>query len=217
MRPNTVLLGWPGSEATAESFGRHLRVISMLGCSIVAARFEGASSAESGILVTGRQQPADAGTLGPAASPEADAPDEVPAEDPWAVPEGTIDVWWRGARNGALMLLFAHLLRQNRRWRNRPIRLIRVIESESGRGEVERHLSELVHAARIEAETVVFVHDDPGTVIREQSAQAAVALVGFTPPETGKETEFYLRLQSLVGDLPRVLFVHSVGPIALEA
>jgi hypothetical protein len=38
-------------------------------------------------------------------------------EDPLRVPAGTIDVWWRGKHNGALMLILAHLLVQNEVWR----------------------------------------------------------------------------------------------------
>lgn len=227
LRPNTVLLGWPTSAGAVESFGRHLRVIAKLGCSIVAARFEGARAGDSGVVAyrsRGESAERAAGSGGETSHAEVPSDRDRKAsiadgspEDPWAVPRGTIDVWWRGARNGALMLLLAHLLRQNRRWRDHDIRLIRVIESEGGRAEVERHLQALVHGARIEAETLVYVHDDPAAVIREQSADAAVSFVGFTPPQSGEEVAFYERLESLVGDLSRVLFVHSVGPIALDA
>ena len=43
-----------------------------------------------------------------------------------------IDVWWRGRKNGELMLLLAHLLTLNDAWRQRPVRLLRVIENEEG-------------------------------------------------------------------------------------
>ena len=54
-------------------------------------------------------------------------------DDPWHAPRGTIDVWWRGQGNGALMLLLAHLLTQNDEWRGRPIRLLRVVPNAEAR------------------------------------------------------------------------------------
>lgn len=56
-------------------------------------------------------------------------------QDPWIAPPGSVDVWWRGKKNGALMLLLAHLLIQNTAWRTRNIRLLRVIPAEAGREE----------------------------------------------------------------------------------
>jgi hypothetical protein len=48
-------------------------------------------------------------------------------------PQGTIDVWWNTLRNGSLMLLLAHLLQQNSEFRGSPIRLLHIVENESGR------------------------------------------------------------------------------------
>ncbi|MDZ7618944.1 MAG: hypothetical protein U1E05_18210 [Patescibacteria group bacterium] len=67
-------------------------------------------------------------------------PEETDNEaDPWEAPPGSIDVWWRGMKNGELMLMLAHLLQQNPAWRNRPIRLLRAIGSEAGWAEVLRN------------------------------------------------------------------------------
>ena len=37
---------------------------------------------------------------------------------------GAINIWWDGPRNGNMMLILAHLLKQNQAWRNHPIRIL---------------------------------------------------------------------------------------------
>jgi hypothetical protein len=137
--------------------------------------------------------------------------------DPWDVPPGTLDVWWRGRQNGELMLLLAHLLRQNPSWRSREIRLMRAIENEAGREEVHRHLSRLIDAARIRATPRVVVTGDILAGIQQTSRSAALVIMGFEAPEEGQEQAFYDRMEHWVGDLPRVLLVDSIGGMSLES
>jgi hypothetical protein len=115
------------------------------------------------------------------------------------------------------MLLLAHLLTKNNEWRTRPIRLLRVIESEKGRDEVHQHLNALIEAARIRAVADVVVAADPPRAIQHTSALAAIVLMGFEAPDEGDEESFYQRMESLAGDLPRVVFVDSVGGMSLES
>ncbi|MEX2187222.1 MAG: amino acid permease [Pirellulales bacterium] len=140
----------------------------------------------------------------------------VEPEDPWCVPPGTIDVWWRGRENGDLMLLLAHLLTLDDEWRNHTIRLLRVIPSEAGREDVRRHLVELADAARIHAEPVVIVAADAREAIQRTSDSAALVFLGFDVPEQGREKEFFERMQHVAGRLERVVFVDSIGGMSLE-
>jgi hypothetical protein len=181
MRPNTILLGWPGHCDRAKEFGEMLRTVAGLNSSIIAIRFHGES------------------------------------DDPWHAPSGTIDVWWRGKANGALLLLLAHLLSQNKEWRGRPIRLLRCVSNPDASDDVKRNLAELIDQARIRARAVVVCHDNVQSAIQEQSHGAAIVLLGFDPPAENDETEFYARMESLGGDLQRVVLVHSVGGMTLES
>ena len=140
---------------------------------------------------------------------------EEPA-DPWEVPEGTVDVWWRGKANGPLMLLLAHLLTTNDQWRTRQIRLLRVAPSEAAQREMAEHLEHLIETSRIRAAATVIVADDVPRAIQQASRQAAVAILGFEAPEEGKELAFVEGMESLVGSLPRVIFVDSAGGVELE-
>ncbi len=142
----------------------------------------------------------------------ADEPD-----DPWEVPAGTVDVWWRGRQNGELMLLLAHLLVKNDVWRSHRIRLLRVIENASGREEVQRHLTGLIESSRIRATPHVVVADDPVAAIAQWSRDAAVAFMGFEAPQEGDELAFCQRMDQWAGQLPRVVFVDSIGDMSLES
>lgn len=136
---------------------------------------------------------------------------------PGEAPPGTIDVWWRGQRNGELMVLLAHLLAKNNEWRTRPIRVLRAIEHPGGEGEVRQHLERLIEEARINAEPVVVVNRDIRAAIQEVSSAAAICLMGFEAPEPGDERAFYRRMEFLANGLPRVAFVDSVGGTSLES
>ena len=137
-------------------------------------------------------------------------------EDPWEVPKGTLDVWWRGHQNGELMLLLAHLLTKNTAWRSHQIRLLRVIDKEVGQEEVRQHLVQLIDSARIRAKAEVIVCDDPRRAIQEQSKSSAMTFIGFEAPEEGDEKGFFDRMESWVGDLPRVVLVDSIGGMSLD-
>ena len=116
-----------------------------------------------------------------------------------------------------LMLLLAHLLTLNDAWRQRTVRLLRVIENEEGREEVARHLTELADHARIQVAVQVVVSDDPRRVIQESSRHAAIVLMGFESPAEGDEQAFFERMEAWAGHLARVVFVDSIGGMSLES
>ncbi len=191
LRPNTVLLGWPKDESKAEPFGANIRLIARMNRSILAARF---------------------------LSQREDQEDSVNVDDHWTIPPGTIDVWWRGMDNGALMLLLAHLLHRNPGWRDHPIRVLRSVPNEQAKQEVRQHLLELGASARMDFEAVVIVSELPaGDIIQLYSREAALVLLGFRTPEEGAERDLYRRMEEIAGDLRRVILVDSAGGMALES
>jgi amino acid transporter len=138
------------------------------------------------------------------------------SEDPWEVPQGTIDVWWRGKANGPLMLLLAHLLTTNPEWRKQEIRLLRIASAEAAHDEMTRHLAALIESSRIRAVPRAIVADDVPAAIQETSRDAAVVILGFEAPGEGGEVAFYQAMERIVGDLPRVILVDSAGGIELD-
>ena len=134
---------------------------------------------------------------------------ELPGEGP-----KRIDVWWRGLKNGGLMLLLAHLLRQNWAWRNSEVRLVRSVPNEAAREGTLADLEALLQKARVSARAEVVVSEASfAQVLRQESGDAALVVLGFEPPELdGKETEdWWMRYDILLKDSPPVLLVCSAG------
>ena len=59
-----------------------------------------------------------------------------------------IDIWWRGQKNGALMLLLAFLISENWEWENVVIRILRLVEKEEGRMPAEEALKKMMFSYR---------------------------------------------------------------------
>ncbi len=114
------------------------------------------------------------------------------------------------------MLLLAHLLRQNPQWRDHSIRILRVVPRQEAMEDVHRHLPELAVSSRIEAEAVPVCSIQVAETIQNASSSAAVTIVGFEPPDEGRETEFFDSIEHITGSLPRVLIVNSRGGMELE-
>ncbi len=194
MRANTVLMGWPNDEETAEPFGHYLRLITRMKRSVICTRFlDYRRDGEGDEELSGTR------TL------------------TLEAPRGSIDVWWRGKGNGELMVTLAHLLKNHPEWRDNTIRVLRIVASEEGRAEVRDHIMEVATAARIVVEPIVIVSTDTMETIHKASADAAVVIFGFQPPEKGAGREFFRRMEDIVGELPRVLFVNSAGGVELES
>ncbi|MFP6906882.1 MAG: amino acid permease [Verrucomicrobiota bacterium] len=134
-----------------------------------------------------------------------------------SVPRGPIDIWWRGQQHGPLMLLLAHLLVQNQEWRNRKIRLLRVVSSEQDQADAKERLLQLAKESRISLEAEVFVSKNVGRKIRSVSAGAALVFLGFDPPVEGQEVAFMNRTNEFTSELPNVALVSSAGGISLYA
>ena len=137
--------------------------------------------------------------------------------DAWEIPRGVIDVWWRGRANGELMVLLAHLIRENPVWRGTRLRLLRVVENEAGIEEVQSHLDGLLKEARIKGTTKVVVSNNPAAAIQSNSRDSAFVFLGMQPPVEGDEEAFFHRIEGLVGSLERVAFVQSAGEMRLES
>ncbi len=139
-------------------------------------------------------------------------------KDKWIAPTGTVDVWWQGRKHGALMLILAHMLVQNPEWRNRAIRVLHATPSGYDKTKAaENMLVKLLKSARIEATHEVVVTDNLAEVIQTRSAESAVVLIGFSPPEEGAENEFFEQTSQLISGVSNVLLVCDAGDISLEA
>lgn len=123
-----------------------------------------------------------------------------------------IDIWWRGQRNGGLMVLLAHLLRQNREWLQADLRILRLVQSEAGRVPARESLQELIDTARVDATPRVVVEDRPfQEVMPEYSSAATCVFIGFELPAEDKMAGWFARENAIVRDVPNLIRVHSSG------
>ena len=131
--------------------------------------------------------------------------------------QGPIDIWWRGRKNGSLMLILAHLLVCNRDWGKTPIRLIRMAPAEQRRS-AEQELQALAEEARIEAQNLVVTDErDFETAFKKYSADSSVIFLGFIPPQPGEFQEFYDRIDRQLTDMPTTFLVASAGDTDIDS
>ncbi|MBQ7695995.1 MAG: amino acid permease [Lentisphaeria bacterium] len=131
--------------------------------------------------------------------------------------QGPIDIWWRGRKNGSLMLILAHLLVCNRSWAKTPIRLIRMAPADQ-RAEAEQELQALSEEARIDAQNLVVTDErDFTTAFRKHSADSSVIFLGFIPPRPGEFQEFYDRIDRQLTDMPTTFLVASAGDTDIDS
>ena len=135
----------------------------------------------------------------------------------WEAPPGSVDIWWRGPRHGSLALLLAYLLKQNPEWRRRPLRILSTLPLKADKANQARELEELLATARIEAEVVVFITDDPLWEVAKQTGNSAVIFADFSPPDEGEEEAFMEATARLLQIPIDVVLVHSAGDVSLEA
>jgi hypothetical protein len=102
-----------------------------------------------------------------------------PSEDRfrWSPPDGSIDLWWRGGRNGNLILTLAHLLKTNPVWRRRPIRILVPAGPDQDHDKARHSIFQMLEQARVEASPEIVSATDPDAAMRERSAGAAVVFV----------------------------------------
>ncbi|MHC4915181.1 MAG: hypothetical protein ACYTGB_06780, partial [Planctomycetota bacterium] len=123
-----------------------------------------------------------------------------------------IDVWWRGRKNGALMLLLAHLMSGNREWDGAQVRLLRKVESPEGRAPAEESLAQLAREARMSVTPEVIVSEQGfPEVLREQSAGAACVFLGFELADEEQAAGRHASLAGLIAGLPTTVLINSRG------
>jgi hypothetical protein len=123
---------------------------------------------------------------------------------------GRIDIWWRGRKNGALMLLLAYLLSRNWEWARAHMRLLRVVAEEEAREPNLEALTQLTREARVRATPEVIVSDRPFLeVLHERSADADCIFLGFEIPTDDELTQWHAYYERFLANMPTTLLVNS--------
>ena len=133
----------------------------------------------------------------------------------WETRDGSIDVWWHSRKNGALMLLFAHLIARSHAWRDRPIRLLHAVASAEEKIEMLPALEELIASARIDARAHILVSEDIVSCIHSQSGDSALVILGMDPLGSESNRQWHANIEQLLAGLPEVILVSNAGDMRL--
>ena len=107
--------------------------------------------------------------------------------------EGPIDIWWRGNNpNAGLMLVIAILLQRSDEGRRRPLRLNMIVHRRTPE-EAAMVMDGFLKGARVKAERRVIQSGGRpfAEIIRSESADAALTLVGLRRPELDETVADY--------------------------
>lgn len=124
-----------------------------------------------------------------------------------------LHIWWGGLEgNGGLMLLLAFLLTAHYQWRQAKVVVLTVVDSEAERERTIFNLERLLAAARLDAEPRVLLRRNRpiNEIMRDESANADMAILGFRLPDPGMPAEpFFDRMNAMLDELPTTLLVHG--------
>lgn len=123
-----------------------------------------------------------------------------------------IDIWWRGKRNGSLMVILAYLISINPEWSGSQLRILRVIQNKNLTGETQAELESLIESARIKAIVkVIESQQDFSSILNEYSSDASIIFLGFDIPDPSNILSFQSNFNEMLKDLPTTLLVSSTG------
>ncbi len=123
-----------------------------------------------------------------------------------------IDLWWRGQKNGDIMIILAWLLVQNDGWENTTIRVLRIVDNDAGKSPAAKALSELISSARVQANVEVIVSTDAfSQILKKVSSDADCVFMGFNPPKTEGAYAWKMLYSSFINNMPPTILVNSAG------
>jgi len=97
-----------------------------------------------------------------------------------------IDIWWGGLRkNGALMIILAHLLQRSIAWNNVTIRLNMVVKSDLAAQEAQKNITRLLDKVRIKiVDHVIVARNKPfEEILHKESLEADLIILGLAEPK----------------------------------
>ncbi|MDY6904624.1 MAG: amino acid permease [Thermodesulfobacteriota bacterium] len=131
-------------------------------------------------------------------------------------PMRRIDVWWHGDATSRLMILFAHMIRQNKLWEGAKIRVLDISENVLATGRTVEDLHETLEEIRIAAEPEVVACAD-AEAVAAYSKNAALVLLPFRLRQDQPLDIFGGHLADLLSNLPVTAAVLAAKDIDLSA
>jgi amino acid transporter len=124
-----------------------------------------------------------------------------------------MDVWWQGrGGNEDLMLLLTYLIERHPSWHKAQVRLVRIVDSDKAIESVTEHMQAVLDDVRVDAEPKIIVRDPQqriAEVIRQNSLDTDLTIIGMALPETADLETYSERLNDLVQTIGTVLLVRN--------
>ncbi len=124
-----------------------------------------------------------------------------------------IDVWLRGgSNNGSLIFSLLKFIHVSYAWRNAVIRILLITDDKSKKKPIKVRIKRLLNKHRMHAEVVIIYkekNDDVHDIIKSQSANADLTIMGMAKVIVGKENVFIQRADSLYNDLGTLVLVKA--------
>jgi len=137
-------------------------------------------------------------------------------QDNWEVPTGAINIWWNDSTNGPLSLLMGFLLKQNREWRSKHLRILRTVAPKADVDNLKSEIAEMLTLSRIEAEVVVLPCEDPLEAVRDNMQPSSILFTGFIPESEEKKIKEQMGELKKIMTLPgEIILVYSAGDASL--
>jgi len=137
-------------------------------------------------------------------------------QEKWNPQTGAINIWWNDSVNGPIMLLFGFLLKENRQWRDCPLRVLRTIPSRANIKQLKAEMEDILSTARISAEIVLLPTETPLEAIRYAMQPSAVLFAGIEPVDNTKACTLIASMRE-VANLPGdVILVCNAGDVSLS-
>ena len=138
-------------------------------------------------------------------------------QETWETPVGSINVLWQDNKNSAMLILLGFLLKENREWRDCPLRILRPIALKANLEKVRSDMRTVLKNARIDAELVILPTDNPLEAVRENLGSSAVILAGFEAPAEGETLDAIANMREIMTLPGDVVLCSSAGEISLTA
>ncbi len=132
----------------------------------------------------------------------------------WSVEGSVITVLWDGLHNGLLMLIFAHLIKQNKEWRNHPIALVCKAPPKADRKHLHDKMLGFLQRVRVHAEIIII--DESETLTAEQIKASGITILGMPRP-SGKPADYVHSLSEAMEGMGNVLFIASAGDVTIDS
>ncbi len=123
-----------------------------------------------------------------------------------------IDIWWRGHKNGSLMLVLAHLLTMNPKWNNTKIRILRMVNSEEEEVSAQKELNNLIENGRVVADLkIINSNEQFDDIFKKESQDAKVIFIGFSMVKREYTENFFNGINQKLENMPQTFVVSSTG------